>query len=95
MVRKCVRKQPRKAASNMKVLFIPDLFKYEEEFIIEAANIEEVINKLCEEFPYNCLLAAYIVSKHGFIYLGVLKVDENQSPKWVESELDDLESDGE
>lgn len=79
----------------MKVLFIPDLFKYEEEFIIEATNIEEVINKLQEEFPYNCLLGAYIISKHGLIYLGVLKVEENKSPEWVESELDDLESDGE
>ena len=77
----------------MKVLFIPDLFKYEEEFIIEAANLKEVINKLQEEFPYNCLLNAYIVSEHGLIYLGVLKVEENKSPEWVE--LDDLESDGE
>lgn len=77
----------------MKVLFIPDLFKYEEEFIIEAANIEEAINKLHEEFPYNCLLSAYIVSNHGLIHLGVLKVEENKNPEWVES--DDLESDGE
>ena len=76
----------------MKVLFIPDLFKCEEAFTIEAANLEEVKNKLHEEFPYNCLLGVYIVSNHGLIYLGVLKVEENKSPEWVESELDDLES---
>ena len=75
----------------MKVLFVPDLCKIEEEFIIEAPNLEEIIRKLEDEFPYNCLLGVYIVSQHGLIFLGALKVEENEEPEWVESDFDFLE----
>ena len=70
---------------------MPDLFKIEEEFVIEAANLEKVIDKLQEEFSYNCLLNVYIISQHGLIYLGVLKLEDDRYPEWIEPTSDDIE----
>lgn len=72
----------------IKVLFTPDLFKYEEEFVLEGESLDEVIEKLQEECPVNCLFAVSIFEGYGCLeFLGVLKTEEGKDPKWIEPNL--------
>lgn len=73
----------------MKILFTPDLFKYEEEFVIEGDSLEAVIEKLQEECPVNCIFAAHRLfgNERTLLFLGVLKIEEGKEPKWINSEL--------
>ena len=72
----------------IKVLFTPDLFKYEEEFVIEGDSLEAVIEKLQEECPVNCIFAVSRFHGYGHLeFLGVLKIEEGKEPKWINSEL--------
>ena len=72
----------------IKVLFTPDLFKYEEEFVLEGESLEAVIEKLQEECPVNCLFAVSRFEGYGHLeFLGVLKTEEGKEPKWINSEL--------
>lgn len=72
----------------IKVLFTPDLFKYEEEFVLEGESLDEVIEKLQEECPVNCLFAVSRLEGYGRLeFLGVLKTEEGKDPKWIRSDL--------
>lgn len=72
----------------IKVLFTPDLFKYEEEFVLEGESLEAVIEKLQEECPVNCFFAVNRLIGYGHLeYLGVLKTEEGKDPKWIEPNL--------
>lgn len=70
----------------MKILFTPDLFKYEEEFVLEGETIEAVIEKLQEECPVNCIFAVSRLIGPGrtLEYLGALKIEEGKEPKWTD-----------
>lgn len=70
----------------IKVLFTPDLFKYEEEFILEGESLDEVIEKLQEECQVNCLFAVsrLIGPGRNLEYLGALKIEEGKEPKWTD-----------
>lgn len=67
----------------MKFVFIPDIIKYEEEFAIEADSIEAAFEKLQEEFPYNCLLSMELVTNSSRLFLGIVEVSEDSSPRFV------------
>ena len=70
----------------IKVLFTPDLFKYEEEFVLEGESLDEVIEKLQEECLVNCLFAVsrLIGPGRNLEYLGALKIEEGKEPKWTD-----------
>lgn len=65
-------------------VFTPDLIKYEEEFILEANSLEEVIEKLQEECPINCSFGVYTPTRYGIHFIGVIKLEEGKSPEWVQ-----------
>ena len=68
----------------IKVLFTPDLFKYEEEFFLEGESLDEVIEKLQEECPVNCIFAVCRLIGYGHLeHLGALKIEEGKEPKWA------------
>ena len=72
----------------MKVLFTPDLFKYDEEFVLEGETVEDVVKKLQEECPVNCFFAVNRFHGYGHLeFLGVLKIEEGKEPKWIKSNL--------
>ena len=72
----------------IKIIFTPDLFKYEEEFVLEGETIEEVVKKLQKECPVNCIFAVSRFHGYGHLeFLGVLKIEEGKEPKWINSEL--------
>lgn len=73
----------RKRVIDVKVLFTPDIFKYDEEFVIEGKSLARVIKKLKKGFMCNSVLSVNILSQHGLIYLGLLKIEEGKEPEWV------------
>lgn len=70
----------------MKILFTPDLFKYDEEFVLEGESLDAVIEKLQEECPVNCIFAVcrLIGPGRNLEYLGALKIEEGKEPKWTD-----------
>ena len=68
---------------TMKYLFVPDIFKYEEEFIIEGDCIEDTVKQAQEECPINCIFAVYKLGLFGLLYLGLLRLEEGKPPEWI------------
>lgn len=68
----------------MKFLFTPDIFKYEEEFILEADSIHEIFEKVNEEMSCNCVLAMYCIEERGLIYIGLLELSEGEHPHFID-----------
>ena len=63
-----------------KYIFVPDLIKFEEEFILEGSSVEEVLKKLSVEFPYNSMLAMYEYTAYGRYFIGVVSCHEGDLP---------------
>lgn len=71
----------------MKFLFTPDIFKYEEEFILEAETLQKALDMLEDEFPFNSLLAVYRLVPHSLEFVGVLKLEEGCAPIFVDPHI--------
>ena len=68
----------------MKLAFIPDIIKFEEEFYLEGNSIKEIIEKLKEECPVNCDFYVYeIIGPYENQYVGIIRLEENCEPKWL------------
>ena len=70
----------------MKILVTPDIVNYEEEFMIEAENLEEALKKTDEEMCCNCDCLIFEAKGSSLIYIGVFRFEEGKEPRFVEEE---------
>lgn len=68
----------------MTYFFVPDITNFEEEFAITAESVEEALQKLEEEFSYNCLLSMAMVTPGCYTFLGIVEVSEDAPPHFLE-----------
>ena len=68
----------------MKLVFTPDIDKFEEEFCLEGNSIKEIIEKLKEECPVNCdFCVGEIIGPYAKQYVGIIRLEEDCEPKWL------------
>ena len=68
----------------MLFLFVPDVFKFEEAFDIEADDLQEAIEKADEEMSCNCLLQVFESHPFSLHFCGVVEIAEGKSPQFVD-----------
>ena len=76
----------------MKILFIPDIFKEDEMFILEGNTETEIFQKLDEEMSCNTICSAFSFTTLGLNLIGFIKLEEGNPPKLID--IKEIKRDG-